>query len=190
MKKLTFATLSFIILFAAQQVAASNDHANFHSQNNPGTTVHEEKEKGNDSTTNETITASVTITTSPTTTSDDFKNHGQYVSSIAQTHPGGNVVSSAARSDIGKKNADADDNDGSGSPTVTPSVSPSISPSVSPTTTPTETPSVTPTETPTATPSVTLTPSPTETQTLETKLSEFLQELQDIISSFKDSLHI
>ena len=33
----------------------------------------------------------------------DWKNHGEYVSCVAHTHPGGQVVSEAARSDIGKK---------------------------------------------------------------------------------------
>lgn len=52
-----------------------------------------------------------------------WKNHGAYVSCVAHTHPGGQVVAAAAKSDIGKKH---------GSVSVTPSVSPSVSPSASP----------------------------------------------------------
>jgi hypothetical protein len=44
----------------------------------------------------------------------EWKNHGEYVSCVAKTHPGGEVVAEAARSSIGKKDH----------PSVTPSVSP------------------------------------------------------------------
>lgn len=59
----------------------------------------------------------------------EWKNHGQYVSCVAKTHPGGQVVSEAAQSDVGKKNGEA----GLISPSSSPEVSPSPSPEASPT---------------------------------------------------------
>lgn len=61
--------------------------------------------------------------------SAEWKNHGSYVSCVAKTHPGGQVVSEAARSDVGKKHQ------------------PSVTPSVSPTETLTPTPPITSPET-------------------------------------------
>lgn len=198
MKKLTFATLSFIILFAAQQVAATNDHANEHANNNPGTSIHEANENEHVNTTN----SSPIVTTSPSIDNDqdDFKNHGDYVSSIAHEHEGGSVVSVAAKSDIGKhhdENNDGDEDDGvlipSVSPTDTPSVTPTDTPSVTPSesVTPTESPSVTPTDsiTPTDTPTETVTPTPTEAQTLGAGLKDFLDKLKELISNFTSTLH-
>lgn len=59
----------------------------------------------------------------------EWKNHGEYVSCVARLHLDGDEVSEAARSEIGKK-ADDHDNDGDDdiSPTITPSVSPTITP--------------------------------------------------------------
>lgn len=37
----------------------------------------------------------------------DWKNHGEYVSCVAKTHPGGEAVSAVARSEVGKKTQDA-----------------------------------------------------------------------------------
>lgn len=190
MKKLTFATLTLIILFAAQQVAASNDHANEHSNNNPGVQVHEEHE-------NEHATPS---SSSQPTTSQSVKNHGEAVSEEAHEHEGGRAVSTVAKSDIGKRHDDErdddfddDDNIHVGLPSITPTATPSVSPSVSPTETPSITPteSVTPTETPTATPSETLTPTvtPTEAQMLGAGLKDFLEKLKELIGNFTSSLH-
>lgn len=186
MKKLTFATLTLIILFAAQQVAASNDHANEHSKNNPGIVVREEHE-------NERSNSNPTTSSTQTTT---FKNHGEAVSEEAHEHEGGKTVSAVAKSDIGKKHhgdVDDDDNIHVGRPSITPTVTPSLSPSVSPTGTLTVTPSdtVTPTETPTATPSETLTPTvtPTEAQMLGAGLKDFLEKLKELINNFTSSLH-
>ena len=53
----------------------------------------------------------------------DWKNHGAYVSCVAHQHLGGQVVSQAAKSDIGKKK-------------VTPSVSPTATPTATLTPTP------------------------------------------------------
>lgn len=55
-----------------------------------------------------------------------WKNHGEYVSCVAKLHLGGQSVSEAARSDIGRKNKPATS---SASPTASGSASPSISPS-------------------------------------------------------------
>jgi hypothetical protein len=59
-----------------------------------------------------------------------WKSHGDYVSCVAKTHPGGGVVSAAARSDVGKKHHGEE-------PSITPSVSPTGSPSATPTVSPT-----------------------------------------------------
>ena len=184
MKKITFATLSFIILFAAQQVAATNDLVNPNTNNNQGALerkAHANKQED------------ISITqTSVTPMNSDFKNHGQYVSSVAHEHPGGAIVSEAAKSSIGKD--EKDNNDGTGSPSVTPTITPTTSPSETPSVTPsiTETPSITPTDTPTATPSVTITPTitPIDTQTLVTQLQTFLEKLQNLITDLKNSLHV
>ncbi len=60
----------------------------------------------------------------------DWKNHGQYVSCVAHEHEGGESVSEAARSDVGKNHH------GSPKPSFSPSASPvasqSASPSISP----------------------------------------------------------
>lgn len=191
MKKLTFATLSIIILFAAQQVAASNEHANEHANSNSGIQTHEEKENDHKTT----VTISKTQPT--TTTSPSFRNHGEAVSEEAHEHEGGKAVSLVAKSDAGKKhhdeedNNDDDDNNISITPSVTPSTSPSVTPSDTPSVTPSETPSVTPSETPTATPSETLTPTvtPTEAQALGAGLKDFLEKLKDLIANFTASLH-
>ncbi len=82
----------------------------------------------------------------------EWKNHGQYVSCVAKTHPGGNVVSEAARSAVGKKNE------------------PTAVPSASPTETPTGTPPITSAET-----EVTIAFSPWET--LKKAIARFLQGL-------------
>lgn len=74
---------------------------------------------------------------SPTATLCDpnanWKNHGAYVSCVAKTHPGGAVVSAAAKSSVGKHED------------VTPTITPSVSPTESPTPSPSATPSATPT---------------------------------------------
>ena len=54
----------------------------------------------------------------------EWKNHGEYVSCVAHTHPGGQVVSDAAHSDVGKnKNI---------TPTIPPTETPTPSPITSP----------------------------------------------------------
>lgn len=67
----------------------------------------------------------ITATPSPSQMTCDpeseWKNHGAYVSCVAKTHPGGQVVSAAAKSDIGKQLKDA-------TPTATPTVTTSPTP--------------------------------------------------------------
>lgn len=77
-----------------------------------------------------------------------WKNHGQYVSCIAHQHPGGQVVSQAAKSDVGKKGAGV-----SPSPSASPSPSPEASPSPSPEISPSPSPEVSPSPSPEASPS-------------------------------------
>lgn len=57
-----------------------------------------------------------------------WKNHGEYVSCVAKLKPGGQSVSEAAKSDIGKKNQTGTPS-ASVSPTASGSAIPSISPS-------------------------------------------------------------
>jgi len=111
-----------------------------------------DSEEENNVDSNNTEDENISITPSPTETEDDleeeesegdvqgvqasvqdeecdpnaeWKNHGQYVSCVAHLHLGGEVVSEAARSDIGKKNKIE--------PSVSPSPTASPSPSISPT---------------------------------------------------------
>lgn len=53
---------------------------------------------------------------SRTKDNDGWKNHGEYVSSVAKLHEGGKTVSEAARSDIGKKEDKDDENEHEASP--------------------------------------------------------------------------
>lgn len=83
-----------------------------------------------------TITIAVDPETTPSTTptivcdpNQEWENHGKYVSCVALTHPRGKEVSEAARSDIGKKHLDEDEEI---SPTATPSPTISITPTETP----------------------------------------------------------
>ncbi len=120
-----------------------------------------------------------------------FKNHGSFVSCIAHLHEGGNSVSIAARSDVGKdedENEDEGDEPVSPNPSSTPAVSPSpsSSPEVSPT--PSESPSGSPEVSPS--PAVSPSPSPlTEGVTnLNTGISQLISELRNLINSLKNLL--
>lgn len=80
-------------------------------------------------------TTTVSVTPSPSVTCDEngeWKNHGKYVSCVAKQHLGGQAVSEAAKSDIGKKKH------------VTPTVTVTTSPTGGPTVTTTPTVTVTP----------------------------------------------
>lgn len=123
---------------------------------------------------------------------DDTRNHGAYVSCIARKHDGGESVSIAARSDIGKKHDDDDiddDDDDDITPTVQPSTSPTASPSVSPTISPSITVTPNPSETPTVTPSVTVTPQ-TESAELRNELKSLIDSIRELISAIKFAFHL
>ena len=112
----------------------------------------------------------------------EFKNHGQFVSCVAKQNLGGNEVSEAAKSDIGKKDHDDDedrdeDNEDDNNASPTPSVSPS--PLVSPS------PSVSPS--PDVSPSPSVSPSPTPAQNAQEQIT-FLQSIVDRLNSIIDIL--
>lgn len=104
----------------------------------------------------------------------EWKNHGAYVSCVAKSGVGGQKVSEAARSNIGKK--------GYTTPSITPSISPTITPSVSPTVTPSISPTISPD--PEATPSPSITP----TGTLEENANSLLFEVISVLESIKSFL--
>lgn len=104
---------------------------------------------------------------------EEYKNHGKYVSCVAKTHPGGKIVSEAAKSDIGKKNVS--DDDITPSPSVSPSVSPTASPSVSPTIEPS------PSASPTAETSET-----EDNSALSEQIKGLIATLKELIQSLKN----
>lgn len=115
---------------------------------------------------------------------EDWKNHGAYVSCVAHTHPGGEVVSAAAQSDVGKKDVEE-----SASPS--PSVSPSPSPEVSPSPTPEPSPSPSPEASPSPSPEGTALVLPGSGLNLNNndalekiieKLEQLLERLQNLLS--------
>lgn len=91
-----------------------------------------------------------------------WKNHGEYVSCVAKLKPGGQSVSEAAKSDIGKKNKNA-----------TSSASPSGLPS----------PSATESATPSASPS----PEVTSSGVIST-ITNSLVSIQDVVTNLKDQI--
>lgn len=176
MKKTAFFITITLILFAVQQTYAVSENANAKSVNNPSTEKKNENSQKNQVLEIIEVTPSLTIIpeVSPTVTNTPvvYKNHGQYVSSVAKTHPGGKVVSEAARSDIGKKKAKI-----TPSVTLTPSVSPTITPSIT----------LSPSPTATVTPSVTLSPTPTDTvgPIPNEQINSLIVELKELIKSLK-----
>lgn len=108
----------------------------------------------------------------------EWKNHGQYVSCVAHTHPGGAAVSAAAQSDVGKKNNEESE----ASPTPVASPTPLISPS--PEVTPS--PDVTPTPEASATPDVSPSPEPQGDQTAI--LQSVIDKLNEIIGLLNNLL--
>lgn len=114
----------------------------------------------------------------------EYKNHGDYVSCVAHTHPGGAVVSEAAKSDIGKKSKEA-----SPTPIFSPSPVVSPSPSVSPTVEPS--PSVSPS--PEATPSPDVSPSPEATvgatvEVSESVITNLIAKLNELVEQLENLL--
>ncbi len=127
----------------------------------------------------------------------DFKNHGQFVSSVAHEHEDGEEVSEAARSSIGKKDHDEDfdedeDDDDGGivippTPGVSPSPTVSPSPLVSPTPDVSPTPAVSPTPDVSPTPSVSPSPQAT-TGDQTTLLQNLIEKLNSVIDTLKKLL--
>lgn len=128
----------------------------------------------------------------------EWKNHGEYVSCVAHTHPGGDVVSAAAQSDVGKKNAEASP---STSPSVlpSPSASPEVSPSpaVSPLPDVSPSPEVSPLTEASPTPSVSPSPSPGEEENENQfagishavdSLQKLIEKLQGLINRLENLL--
>ena len=118
----------------------------------------------------------------------EWKNHGEFVSCVSHQGRGGQSVSEAARSDVGKKHKSGTPKP-STSPSITPSVSvvPSGVPSVTPSVIPSEIPSVTPS----ASPSVTLSPTPEGEGTVAVptaQLQAFITALEGMVNFLKNLL--
>lgn len=137
MKYLTILTLALILTIAATPAFAAPNENKSNNGNAKGQNKEAQAEKKavNVTVQQEVTEVSIVPSQEPAISvapSQTWKNHGAYVSSVAKTHPGGQTVSAAARSDIGKKQK---------SPTpsisVTPSASPSVVPSVEPSVVPT-----------------------------------------------------
>lgn len=175
MKKLTFLTLALIILFSAHQVSAVSDKANERARNNPSV---EKKNEQSDSAESDEENDEVENENEVQTTRDgEWKNHGQYVSSVAKTNPGGQVVSEAARSDIGKKNYVPEPTD-EPELTVNPTDDPELTPS--------------PTEDPEASPSPTLTntPTPTPDEDQEDTVGSIINAIEELLNTLKGLLNL
>lgn len=108
----------------------------------------------------------------------EWKNHGEYVSCVAGQKRGGEAVSQAARSNVGKKQKD-------NRPEV--SITPSVIPSVIVTATPSVSPSVTLTITPTVDPSLTASPTAVPTVTIPTDQAQAIVKiLERMLGFFKN----
>lgn len=176
MKKLAFLTLSIIILFSAQQVSAVSEKANGKATDNPSSEKRNENSIKQESVDDETD-LEVEEPEDENEGEDEWKNHGQYVSSVAKTHPGGSAVSEAAKSDIGKKDHDEDEGE-----EEEPSITPSGTITPSPTDDPDATPSPTLTETPT--------PTPDEDNSSSEQMNALIQVLENIINTLKGIFNI
>lgn len=132
---------------------------------------------------------------SPNGSISGWKNHGQYVSSIAKKHDDSSEVSEAAKSDIGKKNNDNDENENNeleedendnlsvANLTLTPTPIPTI------TSTPEQNNNPTPTPTPTPTPEQIL-PTVTPTPTISNgNLSVLLENINNLFSKLEDFIN-
>lgn len=185
MKKLAFATIALVVLFSAHQVSAVSPNANSKALDNPSAEKRNQNSIKEEVSTqeNEVEEQESETENEEEQTNGEWKNHGQYVSSVARTNPGGKIVSEAARSDIGKKNSNV--------------VSPTVTPTDDPTVTPTETLTPTPTDDPDATPSPTLTETPTPTpdeegeeDAVNEQLAGIIEALESLISTLKGLLNL
>lgn len=155
-KTLVFLTIAIIVLATGAKVFASNENSNKEAEARETHTVQSQNTE-NDSD-NDNISSAISVT--GVLTEDECRinarNHGAYVSCIAKLHLGGKRVSTAAKSDIGKKDHDNDDK-----------VSPTITPS----------------ESPTETPSVTVTPEVTATVTLQAQIQQLIDLIKHLLEA-------
>lgn len=133
---LLLVTISSAVTYAKSDKAANNPQSN-KSNNSSNNGLGQSLDRGNNSKKDlknegtsldlKTSQASASATCAPEA---QWKNHGDYVSCVARLRQGGQTVSEAARSDIGKKQKSSTP---SGSLKPSPSASSSASPSLSPT---------------------------------------------------------
>lgn len=123
------------------------------------------------------------VSPNPSCSPDGHENHGEFVSCVARLHLGGDEVSEAAHSDIGK-GEEEEEHEGA-SPSATPSMSPSPTPSASASAAPTPTPEATESASPspTASGSAELLPNAQKTQ-----VQNIITMLQGIINNLKSLL--
>lgn len=135
-----FIILSLFILLSVSSITifAKSDNAKSPNglPNSAGVGIsspenHGQGNQGNGNNKNYLAEASPSGQASPTCApAAQWKNHGDYVSCVAKLHQGGQAVSAAAKSDIGKKHASVSASL-SPSPSSTSSASPSFAPSPS-----------------------------------------------------------
>lgn len=118
MQKVIYTSLLLLLVIASPVLAANKD------KDNQG----QEKKVTNEKVSKLEVEVSENPVVNP---SIEYRNHGDYVSSVAKTHPGGKVVSEAAKSSIGKKQANDITPSAIPSATINPSSEPSVVPSLS-----------------------------------------------------------
>lgn len=169
--------LAALILSSATTAYAVNEHSNSRASENYG-----------HSKTNENVLGAVQNSQVEDSEEnedgcgEDVRNHGEYVSCVAKTHPGGDAVSEAAHSDVGKKFDDEDEEEDE-TPTISPSVTPVASPSVSPEVSPTISPEVSPEITPEASPSAT-----PESQPIGEQINGFIDQIKELLNKISSLL--
>lgn len=170
MKHTTALTLVLLLTIAATPAFAApnenksnNGKANGHNNEKKAVQEVQALEVSIDPSGEPTISVAPSQAVSPSVT---WKNHGQYVSSVAKTHPGGAVVSAAAKSDIGKKQKH------NPTPSILPSATPSAAPSIEPSAEPTIS----------TTPPIT---SPVEAITVGNPFTNFFNFLQSLTRYFQ-----
>ena len=130
-KEAAIVTILFLFLTSTALAAPGKQNVEAEHADQHASVNHNMMIRIDDVTIAPTDTIEPSITTQPSVSpsiSPMVKNHGEYVSGIAQLHLGGSTVSEAAKSDIGKKHHDDNDNDGDDdlTPTTTPHLSPTI----------------------------------------------------------------
>lgn len=104
----------------------------------------------------------------------NWRNHGEYVSCVARLHKGGEEISEAAKSDVGKKD-DENENEEEENESPRPSVSPSASPTPSGSPVPSSSPSASPSASPTI----------TTVEGARIEINALIEILQNLIKSLK-----